>query len=167
MENSQGSVCGEYYWADSERLDEHHWNQVVFRKKLDESGVITRNKVKLVAKGYNQEEGIDYDETFAPVASLEAVSLCKEFVAAMQGEIEMSMMSELSFFLGLQDKQTKDGISLCQSMYSKEILKKFEMENCKVAATPMSKSCYMSVDEARTAVDQTKYRGLKLIWLLE
>ena len=94
-------------------------------------------------------------------------SLCKEFVAAMQGEIEMSMMSELSFFLGLQDKQTKDGISLCQSMYSKEILKKFEMENCKVAATPMSKSCYMSVDEARTAVDQTKYRGLKLIWLLE
>jgi len=57
---------------------------VVFRKKLDESGVITRNKVRLVAKGYNQEEGIDYDETFAPVASLEAVRLLFAF-ACMSG----------------------------------------------------------------------------------
>jgi len=47
----------------------------VFRNKLDESGVITRNKARLVAKCYNQEEGIDYGETFAPVARLEAVRL--------------------------------------------------------------------------------------------
>ena len=54
-------------------------------------------------------------------------SLCEEFVAAMKGEFEMSMMGELSFFLGLQVKQTKDGIFLCQSKYCKEILKKFEL----------------------------------------
>jgi len=72
--------------------------------------------------------------------------LCKEFVAAMQGEFEMLMMGELSFFLGLQVKQTKDGIFLCQSKYCKEILKKFEMENCKAATTPMSIRCYMSAD---------------------
>jgi len=41
-------------------------------------------------------------------------SVSEEFVAAMQGEFEMSMMGELSFFLGLQVKQTKDGIFLCQ-----------------------------------------------------
>jgi len=87
-------------------------------------------------------------------------SLCKEFVAAMQGEFEMSMMGELSFFLRLQVKKTKDGIFLCQSKYCKEILKKFEMENCKAATTPMSTSSYMSVDETGTVVDQTKYRGL-------
>jgi len=40
-------------------------------------------------------------------------SLCEEFVAAMQGEFEMSMMGELSFFLGLQVKQSKDGFFLC------------------------------------------------------
>ena len=55
--------------------------------------------------------------------------LCEEFVAAMKGEFEMSMMGELSFFLGLQVKKTKDGIFLSQSKYRKEILKKFEMEN--------------------------------------
>ena len=44
----------------------------VFINKLDEAGVITRNKARLVVKGYNQEEGIDCGETFAPVARLEA-----------------------------------------------------------------------------------------------
>ena len=40
-------------------------------------------------------------------------NLCEEFVATMKGEFEMSMMGELSFFLGLQVKQTKDEIFLC------------------------------------------------------
>jgi len=51
----------------------------VFRNKMDEHGLITRNKAILVAKGYNQEEGIDYDETYAPVARLEAVRLLIAF----------------------------------------------------------------------------------------
>ena len=42
----------------------------VFRNKLDENGVVTRNKARLVAQGYNQQEGIDYDKTYAPVARL-------------------------------------------------------------------------------------------------
>ena len=87
-------------------------------------------------------------------------SLCEEFVVAMKGEFEMSMMGELSFFLGLQVKQTKDGIFLCQSKYCKEILKKFEMASCKEANTPMPSSCYMDADAAGKGVDQTKYRGL-------
>ena len=51
----------------------------VFRNKMDENGIITRNKARLVAQGYNQQEGIDNEETFAPVAILEyknAPSLC-------------------------------------------------------------------------------------------
>ena len=87
-------------------------------------------------------------------------SLCKEFVAAMKDEFEMSMMGELSFFLGLQVKQTKDEIFLCQSKYCKEILKKFEMEKCNEASTHMPSSCYMDADAARKGIDQTKYRGL-------
>ena len=51
----------------------------VFRNKHDESGIIIRNKARLVAQGYNQEEGIDFDETFAPVARLEAICMLLQF----------------------------------------------------------------------------------------
>jgi hypothetical protein len=47
----------------------------VFRNKQDEHGVITRNKERLVAKGYLQVEGLDYDETFAPVTRLESIRI--------------------------------------------------------------------------------------------
>jgi len=69
----------------------------VFRNKLDEDGVITRNKSRLVSKGYNQEEGIDYGETFAPVARLEAVRLLLAF-ACMTG-FKIFQMDVKSAFL--------------------------------------------------------------------
>nr|GEU35697.1 pentatricopeptide repeat-containing protein At1g80270, mitochondrial-like [Tanacetum cinerariifolium] len=47
----------------------------VFRNKLDEKGIVIRNKARLVAQGHTQEEGIDYDEVFAPVARIEAIRL--------------------------------------------------------------------------------------------
>ena len=47
----------------------------VFKNKMDELGNVVRNKARLVAQGYNQEEGIDFDETFAPVARLEAIRM--------------------------------------------------------------------------------------------
>ncbi|KAH9750874.1 hypothetical protein KPL71_014049 [Citrus sinensis] len=46
---------------------------------MDESGVVVRNKARLVAQGYNQEEGIDFDETFAPVARLESIRMLLAF----------------------------------------------------------------------------------------
>ena len=45
----------------------------VFRNNLDKEGNVVRNKARLVAQGYNQEEGIDFDETYAPVARLESI----------------------------------------------------------------------------------------------
>ena len=51
----------------------------VFRNKLDENGVITRNKSRLVVQGYNQEEGIDYDKTFSPVSRMEAIRILTTF----------------------------------------------------------------------------------------
>ncbi|GKG46062.1 retrovirus-related pol polyprotein from transposon TNT 1-94, partial [Tanacetum coccineum] len=46
-----------------------------FRNKRDETGIIIKNKARLVTQGYNPQEGIDYDETFAPVARLEAIRI--------------------------------------------------------------------------------------------
>ncbi|XP_050918585.1 uncharacterized protein LOC127136021 [Lathyrus oleraceus] len=51
----------------------------VFRNKLDEDGVITRNKARLVTQWYNQDEGVDYEETYAPVARLEVIHLLLAF----------------------------------------------------------------------------------------
>ena len=55
----------------------------VFKNKLDESGIIVRNKAKLVAQGYNQEEGIDYEETFAPFERIEVVILILTYAGLM------------------------------------------------------------------------------------
>ena len=46
----------------------------VYKNKYDETGVVTRNKAGLVAQGYTQIEGVDFDETFAPVARLESIT---------------------------------------------------------------------------------------------
>ena len=55
----------------------------LFRNKINEQGVIPRNKARLAAKGYNQEEGIDYDETFSPVVRLEAIRMLLVFASFM------------------------------------------------------------------------------------
>nr|GEU46542.1 retrovirus-related Pol polyprotein from transposon TNT 1-94 [Tanacetum cinerariifolium] len=47
----------------------------VFKNKLDENGIVSRNKARLVAQGYNQQEGIDFDETYAPVERLESIRI--------------------------------------------------------------------------------------------
>jgi len=64
---------------------------------LDEFGTITRNKARLVFQGYNQEKGIDYEETFAPVARIEAIRILVAFTAHM--EINMYQMDIKSAFL--------------------------------------------------------------------
>ncbi|GKA51056.1 putative ribonuclease H-like domain-containing protein, partial [Tanacetum coccineum] len=55
-----------------------------FRNKKDERGIVVRNKARLVAQGYTQEEGIDYDEVFAPVARIEAIRLFLAYASFMR-----------------------------------------------------------------------------------
>jgi len=56
----------------------------VFRNKLNEQGEVIRNKARLVAQGYSQQEGIDYTETFALVARLEAIRLLLSFAVNLE-----------------------------------------------------------------------------------
>ncbi|GJT35018.1 putative ribonuclease H-like domain-containing protein [Tanacetum coccineum] len=183
----------------------------VFRNKKDERGIVVRNKARFIAQGYTQEEGIDYNEVFAPVARIGAIrlflayasfkdfviyqmdvksaflyrkieeevyaprawyetlstylldngfqigkidktlfikrhkcdiflvqvyeddiifsltnkKLCIAFEKLMHEKFQMSSMGELTFFLGLQVQQKKDGIFISQDKYVDEILKKF------------------------------------------
>ncbi|GJZ25180.1 putative ribonuclease H-like domain-containing protein [Tanacetum coccineum] len=69
----------------------------VYRNKKDERGIIFRNKARLVAQGYKQEEGIDYDEVFVPVARFETIRLFLAFVSFMN--FPMYQMDDKSAFL--------------------------------------------------------------------
>ena len=55
----------------------------VFKNKLDENGNIIRNKTRLVAKEYCQEEGIDFKEFYAPIARIEAIKMLLVFASHM------------------------------------------------------------------------------------
>ncbi|KAI3669275.1 hypothetical protein L6452_40503 [Arctium lappa] len=246
----------------------------VFRNKLDEHGTVTRNKARLVAQGYKQEEGIDYDETFAPVARLESIrlflayavykdfivyqmdvksaflngklneevyveqpprfydpkylnyvykldkalyglkqaprawfdtltsflisenfergkidntlffrkikghiilvqiyvddiifgstnsSLCTRFAKRMKKEYKMSMMGELTYFLGLQIKQSDKGTFISQGKYVKDMLKKFDLTQNSAMKTPMSPPLTLNKDPFGKPVNVTAYRGM-------
>ncbi|GJV05125.1 retrovirus-related pol polyprotein from transposon TNT 1-94 [Tanacetum coccineum] len=69
----------------------------VFRNKLDENGIVSRNKARLVAQGYNQQEGIDYDETYAPVARLESIRILLAYAYAL--DFKLFQMDVKSAFL--------------------------------------------------------------------
>ncbi|GJW17944.1 retrovirus-related pol polyprotein from transposon TNT 1-94 [Tanacetum coccineum] len=76
----------------------------VYRNKRDERGVVVRNKARLVAQGYTQEEGIDYDEVFAHVARIEAIRLFLAF-ASFMGFIVYQMDVKSAFLYGTIDEE--------------------------------------------------------------
>ncbi|XXG68728.1 hypothetical protein AAC387_Pa06g1749 [Persea americana] len=78
----------------------------------------------------------------------------------MSSEFELSMMGELSFFLGLQIKQTAFGIFVSQLKYAQELLKKFGMMSSKHSRTPMSTTVKLSLDSAGKEYNETLYRSM-------
>ncbi|GJS53581.1 putative ribonuclease H-like domain-containing protein [Tanacetum coccineum] len=81
----------------------------VLRNKKDERGIVVRNKARLVAQGYTQEEGIDYDEVFAPVARIEAIRLFLLY-ASFMGFIVYQMDVKSAFLYGT----IKEEVYVCQ-----------------------------------------------------
>jgi hypothetical protein len=69
----------------------------VFRNKQDKNGIIVRNKARLVAQGYSQIEGLDFDETFAPITRLEAIQILLAY--ATSHTIKLYQMDVKSAFL--------------------------------------------------------------------
>ncbi|KAI3782315.1 hypothetical protein L2E82_12357 [Cichorium intybus] len=253
----------------------------VYRNKLDTEGNVVRNKARLVVKGYCQQEGIDYEETFAPVARLESVriflayaahknfdvyqmdvkcaflngdleetvfveqppgfeskthpnycyvldkavyglkqaprawyetltkflkesnfkqgsvdptlfrkkvgshlmlvqiyvddiifgstdpNLSKDFEKLMKSKFQMSMMGKINFFLGLQIKQSKDGIFINQQKYTKSLLERFGMTNCSKAKVPLPAGTRLnpSLDKPKTDIQQYRSMIESLLYL--
>ncbi|GJS83154.1 retrovirus-related pol polyprotein from transposon TNT 1-94 [Tanacetum coccineum] len=154
---------------------------------------VLKNKAILVAQGFRQEEGIDFEESFAPVARIEAIrsvdptlftrqagnelllvqinvddiifastniSMCNKFANQMTTKFKMSMMGQMSFFLGLQISQSPRGIFLNHSKYAFEIIKKYGMLTSDSVNTPIVEKSKLEEDLQGKPVDATLYRGM-------
>nr|GEY40845.1 hypothetical protein [Tanacetum cinerariifolium] len=92
----------------------------VYRNKKDERGIVIRNKARLVAQGYTQEEGIDYDEVFAPIERIKAIRLFLAYASYMGFLIyQMDVKSAFLYGRGKIDqtlfiKRQKEDILLVQ-----------------------------------------------------
>ncbi|GJV46951.1 retrovirus-related pol polyprotein from transposon TNT 1-94 [Tanacetum coccineum] len=106
-------------------------------------------KARLVARGYRQEEGIDFEESFAPVARLEAVRIFLAFAAHMNMNVYQIDIS-----------QSPRGIFLNQSKFALESLKKYGMKSCDPVDTPMVEKSKLDEDPEVKTVDPTHYRGM-------
>nr|GEY83719.1 retrovirus-related Pol polyprotein from transposon TNT 1-94 [Tanacetum cinerariifolium] len=87
----------------------------VFRNKKDERGIVIRNKARLVAQGHTQEEGIDYDEVFVPVARIEAIWLFLAY-ASFMGFMVYQMDVKSAFLY----ETIKEKVYVCQPLGFKD-----------------------------------------------
>ncbi|GJR72726.1 integrase, catalytic region, zinc finger, CCHC-type containing protein [Tanacetum coccineum] len=138
-------------------------------------------------KGFRQEEGIDFEESFAQVTRIEAIRIfianaanknmtifqmdvktaflndeLKEevYVSQPEGFFDQDNPSHMSFFLGLQISQSPRGIFLNQSKYASEIIKKYSLMTSDSVDTPMVEKSKLDEDLQGTPVDATLYRGM-------
>ncbi|GKC32443.1 retrovirus-related pol polyprotein from transposon TNT 1-94 [Tanacetum coccineum] len=205
-------------------------NHPIENVKTDEFGGVLKNKARLVAQGFRQEEGIDFDESFALVSRIDAIRIfvsnathknmtiyqmdikkaflngelkeevyvsqpkgfvdqdnpshvCKlkkthyglkqaphawydmlsSFLISqpkMTTKFKMSMMRQMSLFLGLQISQSPRGIFINQSTYASEIVKKYGMLTSDSVDTPMVEKSKLDEDLQGKPVDATLYRGM-------
>jgi len=86
--------------------------------------------------------------------------MCKEFEFLMQNGFEMSMMGELTFFLGLQVKQSSEGIFINQAKYIQDLLKKYKLTEVSPMRTPMATGLKLHKDLSGVSVECKLYRGM-------
>ncbi|GJR63297.1 retrotransposon protein, putative, ty1-copia subclass [Tanacetum coccineum] len=148
----------------------------IYKVKLDELGGILKNKARLVARGYRQEEIIDFEESFVSVARIEAIRIFLAF-AAQKNMIVYQMDMKAAFLNGILREEVyvsqtdgfmdqynlnhnPRGIFINQSKYALESLKKYGMESSDPVDTPMVEKSNMDEDPQGKAVDPTHYHGM-------
>jgi hypothetical protein len=146
-------------WAWYERLTTYLLAKGFTRRQADRTLFIrNQGKHKLIAQIY-----VD-DIIFGAILDSQA----HEFYKEMKQEFKMSMIGELNYFLGLQVKQTSEGIFISQSKYAKDLVKWFGLNGKSHARTPMSTSVKISTSLTGKPVDPTLYRSMigSLLYLI-
>nr|GEY05434.1 hypothetical protein [Tanacetum cinerariifolium] len=162
----------------------------IYKVKLDKLGGILKNKARLVARGYRQEGGIDFEESFAPVARLEAIRIFLAYVA--HKNMVVYQMDMKTVFLngnlreevyvsqpdGFVDQDNPNhvyklkkalyglkqalraGIFINQSKYALKSLKKYGFESCDPVDTPMVEKSKLNEDKEGKVVDPSQYHDV-------
>nr|GEZ30024.1 retrovirus-related Pol polyprotein from transposon TNT 1-94 [Tanacetum cinerariifolium] len=130
----------------------------IYKVKLDELGGILKNKARLVARGYRQEKGIDFEESFAPVARLKAIRIFLAY-AAHKNMVVYQMDVKTTFLNGLQISQSSKAIFIKQLKYAFESLKKYGFESCDPVDTPMVEKSKLDKDKEGKAIYPSHYRA--------
>nr|GEU92768.1 hypothetical protein [Tanacetum cinerariifolium] len=156
----------------------------LWKNKRDEENTVICNKSRLVAKGYAQKEGVDFEESFAPVARLEAEEVyvnqpdgfvdpyhpdkvyrlkkalygLKQAPRAWYNELSNFMVAK-GFSKGIQIHQSPRDIFINQAKYAQEILIKHGMTSCDSIGTPMATK-HLDADLSGTPVKQTEYQSM-------
>nr|GEZ17498.1 hypothetical protein [Tanacetum cinerariifolium] len=158
------------YPHDYQWTKDHSLEQVIGEpsRPHDEENTVIRNKNHLVVRGYRQEEGINFEESFAPVARMEAMRIFLA-CAAHKGFTVYQMDVKTAFLHGTvwvkasaesMVNQSPSGIFLNQSKYVHEILKKYGLKTSDIVGTPMHIKDKLDLDQIETPVDATKYRSM-------
>nr|GEU68095.1 hypothetical protein [Tanacetum cinerariifolium] len=121
----------------------------VYKNKKDDRGIVVRNKDRLVAPGHIQENRIDYDEVFPPVARIEAIRIFLAFTSYMKFIVYQMNM-----------RQDKEGIFISQDKYVAEILIKFDISFVRIASTPIETQKPLVIDKEAADVDVYLYRSM-------
>nr|GEV30332.1 retrotransposon protein, putative, Ty1-copia subclass [Tanacetum cinerariifolium] len=129
------------------------------KNKCDAKNIVVRNKTRLVAKGYRQEEGIDFKDSFAPVARLKAVRMLKKALYGLKQAPHLWYDKLSSFIIDhgfTKVHQSPRGIFISQPQYTIELLKKHGLDECVIMSTPMETE-RLDADLQGTPTDQTTY----------
>ncbi|GJZ03100.1 retrovirus-related pol polyprotein from transposon TNT 1-94 [Tanacetum coccineum] len=176
-----------------EALKDADWTIIktkwIFKNKKDESSLVILNKARLVAVGYYQQEGIDYDEMFSPVARIEAIRLFLAYVVhkdftVFQINVKTAILNGIlkeEVYVGQPpgffSKQYPDHVyALDKALYGLkqapqawyDVLSKFlidsgfpkRMENCDTVPTPMVEQAKLKLDLVGKSLDHTDYHSI-------
>nr|GEW41299.1 retrotransposon protein, putative, Ty1-copia subclass [Tanacetum cinerariifolium] len=138
----------------------------IYKVKLDELGGILKNQSRLVARGYRQEEGIDFEESFALTAFFNGNLREEVYVNQPNGFVDpdnpnhVYKLKKALYGLKQAPRVCPRGIFINQSKYALESLKKYGFESCDPMDTPIVEKSILDKDKEGKVIDQSHYRGM-------